>query len=108
LRRFLLRGAGLSCAAALMLTLATPADARSCSERLKTCQGFCAKTESGFTRVPREMRRVPAILPRERLLGEQVRVQGVRLRQAVEGGYSNARAPSFTACSGATHLKPAS
>ena len=45
--KFLLWGARLSCAAALMFTLAAPADARSCSERLKTCQGFCAKTESG-------------------------------------------------------------
>jgi hypothetical protein len=42
-RRFLLWGAGLSCAAAVMFTLASPADARSCSERLK----ICAKTEGG-------------------------------------------------------------
>jgi hypothetical protein len=30
-----------------MFTLTARADARSCSERLKTCQGFCAKIESG-------------------------------------------------------------
>jgi hypothetical protein len=42
--------AGLGVAAALVLTLTAPADAKSCSERLKTCQGFCAKTESGSPR----------------------------------------------------------
>jgi hypothetical protein len=47
LRKFLLWGARLSCAAAVMLTLVAPAEAKSCSERLKTCQGFCAKTENG-------------------------------------------------------------
>jgi hypothetical protein len=41
---------GLDALAALVLTLSTPADAKSCTERLKTCQGFCAKTEGGSPR----------------------------------------------------------
>jgi|HubBroStandDraft_2_1064218.scaffolds.fasta_scaffold156219_2 hypothetical protein len=47
MRKLSLWGAGLCAAAALVLALAAPADAKSCSERLKTCQGFCAKTEGG-------------------------------------------------------------
>jgi hypothetical protein len=47
MRKLSLWGAGLCAAAALILALAAPADAKSCSERLKTCQGFCAKTEGG-------------------------------------------------------------
>jgi hypothetical protein len=39
--------AGLCATAALVLALTAPADAKSCSERLRTCQGFCAKTEGG-------------------------------------------------------------
>jgi hypothetical protein len=35
------------CAAALILALTTPGYAKTCSERLKVCQGFCARTESG-------------------------------------------------------------
>jgi hypothetical protein len=38
---------GLGAAAALILAFAAPAEAKSCSERLKTCQGFCAKSEGG-------------------------------------------------------------
>jgi hypothetical protein len=47
MRKLSLMWAGLGAAAALVLALTAPADAKSCSERLKTCQGFCAKTESG-------------------------------------------------------------
>ena len=47
MRKLSLRGGGLCAAVALVLALAAPADAKSCSERLRTCQGFCAKTESG-------------------------------------------------------------
>jgi hypothetical protein len=39
--------AGLGAVAALVVNLSGPADAKSCTERLKTCQGFCVKTESG-------------------------------------------------------------
>jgi hypothetical protein len=39
--------AELGAVAALVLALGAPADAKSCTERLKTCQGFCAKTEGG-------------------------------------------------------------
>ncbi len=39
--------AGLGAIAAMVVTLSTPADAKSCTERLKTCHGFCAKTEGG-------------------------------------------------------------
>jgi hypothetical protein len=39
--------AGLCAAMTLVLALTAPADAKSCSERLKTCQRFCVKAESG-------------------------------------------------------------
>jgi hypothetical protein len=82
-----------------------------CQKLLRAAQdvpGLLRQDRKRLARMPREMRRVPAILPRERLLGEQIRVEGMRLRQAVARAYSNARVPSFTASSGATHLKPAS
>jgi hypothetical protein len=47
LRNFLLHGARLCAASALVLALTSPGQAKSCSERLKTCQGFCAKSEGG-------------------------------------------------------------
>ena len=56
LRKLSLMCAGLGGAAALVLTLTAPANAKSCSERIRTCQGFCAKTEGGFARVPSQMR----------------------------------------------------
>jgi hypothetical protein len=102
MRKLSLMRAGLCATAALALT--APADAKSCSERLRTCRGFWA-----FARVSRQMRRIPTSLPRQRLLGEQVRVQGMRLRQTVSAPrHFNAFAPSSTASSGATHLKPLS
>jgi hypothetical protein len=68
--------------------------------------GILRQDRGWFARVPRQMRRIPASLPRQRLLGEQVRVQGMWLRQAVGAArYLNAFAPSSTASSGATHLK---
>jgi hypothetical protein len=45
LRKLSLVYAELGAVAALVLALGAPADAKSCTERLKTCQGFCAKTE---------------------------------------------------------------
>jgi hypothetical protein len=50
LRKLGLTCAGLCASVALVLALATPAEAKSCSERVKTCQGFCAKTEGGSPR----------------------------------------------------------
>jgi hypothetical protein len=47
LRKLSLVYAELGAVAALVLALGAPADAKSCTERLKTCQGFCAKTEGG-------------------------------------------------------------
>jgi hypothetical protein len=47
LRKLSLWGAGLCAAGALVLALVGPAEAKSCSGRLRTCQGFCAKSESG-------------------------------------------------------------
>ena len=47
MRRLSLICAGLGAAAALILALSTPADAKSCSERIKTGQGFCAKSAGG-------------------------------------------------------------
>ena len=47
LRKLSLICAGLGAAAALVLALTARAEAKSCSERLRTCQGFCAKTEGG-------------------------------------------------------------
>jgi hypothetical protein len=47
MRRFSLWGGALCVAMTMVLALSAPADAKSCSERLKTCQGFCAKTEGG-------------------------------------------------------------
>ena len=47
MRKFSRWGVGFCAAVALVLALTAPADAKSCSERLKTCQGFCAKTEGG-------------------------------------------------------------
>ena len=47
MRKFSLWGAGFCAAVALVLALTAPADAKSCTERLRTCQGFRAKTESG-------------------------------------------------------------
>jgi hypothetical protein len=101
--------AGLCATAALVLALTAPADAKSCSERLRTCRGFLGQDQGRFARVSRQMRRIPTNLPRQRLLGEQVRVQGMRLRQTVSAPrHFNAFAPSSTASSGATHLKPLS
>jgi hypothetical protein len=45
--------------------------------------GLLRQDRERLARMPREMRRVSAVLPRERLLGEQIRVEGMRLRQAV-------------------------
>jgi hypothetical protein len=50
MRNFSLWAAGLCATAALVLAVSSPADAKSCTERLKTCQGFCAKTEGGSPR----------------------------------------------------------
>ena len=47
MRKLSLMGAGLCAALALILALSAPAEAKSCSERILTCQGFCAKTEGG-------------------------------------------------------------
>jgi hypothetical protein len=47
LRKLSLMCAELGAVAALVLALGAPADAKSCTERLKTCQGFCANTEGG-------------------------------------------------------------
>jgi hypothetical protein len=33
--------------AALLISTAGPAEAKSCSDRLKTCQGYCAKSSGG-------------------------------------------------------------
>ncbi|HEY5206900.1 MAG TPA: hypothetical protein VIJ63_20225 [Roseiarcus sp.] len=50
MRRLSLMCAGLGLAAALVLAMSVPANAKSCSERLRTCQGFCAKSEGGSPR----------------------------------------------------------
>ena len=53
---------------------------------LRTAQdlpGLLRQDRERFARMSREMRRVPASLPRERLLGKQIRSQGMRLRQAI-------------------------
>ena len=50
MRKLSLIRAGLGAVAALVLALNGPAEAKSCSERLRTCQGFCAKTEGGSPR----------------------------------------------------------
>jgi hypothetical protein len=47
MRKLSLMRAGLCATAALVLALTAPADAKSCSERLRTCRGFWAKTEGG-------------------------------------------------------------
>ena len=47
MRRLSLMRAGLCAAMTLVLALTAPADAKSCTERLKTCQRFCVKAESG-------------------------------------------------------------
>ena len=78
--------AELGAVAALVLALGAPADAKSCTERLKTCQGFCAKTEGGSPGCLAKCGEYrQACLAR---LGKQIRVQGMRLRQAID-------APSF-------------
>jgi hypothetical protein len=50
MRNFSLWVTGLCAGVTLVLALSAPAEAKSCSERLKTCQGFCAKTEGGSPR----------------------------------------------------------
>jgi hypothetical protein len=57
-----------------------------CKKLLRAAQdvpGLLRQDRERLARVPREMRRVSAILPRERLLGKQIRLQGMWLRQAI-------------------------
>jgi hypothetical protein len=83
LRKLSLVCAELGAVAALVLALGAPADAKSCTERLKTCQGFA----------PRESKYVS---------------KECGFRQTIGARHSNAFAPSSTASSGATHRKPLS
>ena len=91
-----------------------PPSGRRCSggeNLLRTAQdlsGLLRQDRERLARMPRKMRPVPASLPRQRLLGEQVRLEGMRVRPAVALRYSRTRAPSSTASAEATHLKPLS
>ena len=91
MRRLLhgIAAAGVAGMAALALT--APAEAKTCSERLKVCHRFCIKSESGSPGCVAKCGEYLQVVPRERLLGKQVRRQGMRPHPAV-----GARASAFT------------
>ena len=78
MRRLLhgIAAAGVAGMAALALT--APADAKTCSERLKRLPPLLHQERERLAWMRRQMRRVFPNVPRERLLGKQVRRQGMR------------------------------
>ena len=101
--RFLLLGAA---ALMLALTLARRPTRKAAPSGSKPAKAFAPGPRAAPPEVSQNAAS-KASLPRQRLLGEQVRLQRMRLRQAVGALHSNTLRPASTASSGATHRKPA-